>query len=101
MALGQLRAVIVFSLMLGTSGCVWVAKDGTSHDQLARDRYACERDAAALNTSRRNCMEALGYSTSYLPWRASDDAQRRAVTSMKPIVTPAGTPWERLKRSSG
>jgi len=41
-------------------------------------------------------MEALGYSTSYLPWRASDEAQRRAVTNMKPIITPAGTPWDRL-----
>ncbi len=88
--------IVIFGLLLVMAGCVWVSKGGTSQEQLARDRYACERDAAALNTSFRHCMEALGYSTSYLPWRASDEAERRSVANMKPSITPTGTPWERL-----
>src|SRR5262249_40387081 len=91
--LQALSGALIFACAIVSGGCYfWFAKSGVSSEQLARDKYECQREAGVFRTDVRDCLEARGYSTSIIPWRAPVLAQQapvaRVVTPPEPTKSP-------------
>jgi len=88
-------ALILACSVVLLGGCYWPAKSDFSQEQFARDKYECQREAGVFGTDVRDCLEARGYSTSMIPWRAPVLAQRAAAVRATP-PEPIKTPFEQL-----